>query len=457
MSYISQLKAKKILIIGAGATGSAVANYLKSVGSSFEVFDESQSKDPQQEVISQIADFSAYQLAIVSPGWKLEHPIIQNLKAESVEIISEIDFAWNLKNEINPDQKWLGLTGTNGKTTTVQMLESILTTAGVSAIACGNVGTTATEAVTSANKFTVLALELSSFQISWSSLPQYEAVAILNIAQDHIDWHGTFDEYANAKMKLLSQTKSAVLNLNDPEIILRGAGWGGRKIFFGFDTPQAGEIGIVEELIIDRAFVTSADSAEVIAELSDVKPAVPHNVANAMAAAGLALAIGVPHPLIKSGITNFKLDKHRLQTVLAKDGVDWVNDSKATNPHAATASLLSHLSNIWIAGGLAKGAKMDELIIRTASRIKAAIIIGKDGEIIAQALAKHAPDIAIHRVNSSSGASDLMDQVVKCAQEIASLGDTVLLAPACASMDQFSSYAERGDLFADSVSRLVSK
>jgi UDP-N-acetylmuramoylalanine--D-glutamate ligase len=195
----------------------------------------------------------------------------------------------------------------------------------------------------------------------------------------------------------------------------------------------------------------------VIAELSDVKPAVPHNVANAMAAAGLALAIGVPHPLIKIGITNFKLDKHRLQTVLAKDGVDWVNDSKATNPHAATASLLSHLSNIWIAGGLAKGAKMDELIIRTASRIKAAIIIGKDGEIIAQALAKHAPDIAIHRVNSSSGASDLMDQVVKCAQEIASLGDTVLLAPACASMDQFSSYAERGDLFADSVSRLVSK
>lgn len=457
MSYISQLKAKKILIIGAGATGSAVASYLKSVGSNFEIFDESQSENPQQEVVSQIADFSAYQLAIVSPGWKLEHPIIQNLKAKSVEIISEIDFAWNLKNELNPNQKWLGLTGTNGKTTTVQMLESILTTAGVSAIACGNVGTTATEAVTSANKFVVLALELSSFQISWSSLPQYEAVAILNIAQDHIDWHGTFDEYANAKIKLLSQAKSAVLNRNDPEIILRGAGWGGHKIFFGFDTPQAGEIGIVEELIIDRAFVTSTDSAEVIAELSDVKPAVPHNVANAMAAAGLALAIGVPHPLIKSGIANFKLDKHRLQTVLAKDGVDWVNDSKATNPHAATASLLSHLSNIWIAGGLAKGAKMDELIIRTASRIKAAIIIGKDGEIIAQALAKHAPDIAIHRIASSSSASDLMDQVVKCAQEISSLGDTVLLAPACASMDQFSSYAERGDLFADSVYRLVSK
>jgi UDP-N-acetylmuramoylalanine--D-glutamate ligase len=335
------------------------------------------------------------------------------------------------------------------------MLESILIAAGVSAIACGNVGTTAIEAVTSEKKFKVLALELSSFQISWSSLPKYEAVAILNIAQDHIDWHGSFDEYANAKIKLLSHTQTAVLNLNDPEIILRGASWNGRKIFFGFDTPQAGEVGIVEELIIDRAFVTTADAAEVIAEISDIKPAVPHNVANAMAAAAIALAIGVAHPLIKSGLSSFKLDKHRLQNVLTKDGIDWVNDSKATNPHAATASLLSHLSNIWIAGGLAKGAKMDELILRTASRMKAAIIIGKDGDLIATALKKHAPNVALYEISNSTGPSDLMDKVVTCALDIATLGDTVLLAPACASMDQFSSYAERGDLFAESVKKLV--
>jgi UDP-N-acetylmuramoylalanine--D-glutamate ligase len=146
-----------------------------------------------------------------------------------------------------------------------------------------------------------------------------------------------------------------------------------------------------------------------------------------------------------------------LQTVLAKDGVTWVNDSKATNPHAATASLLSHLSNIWIAGGLAKGAKMDDLVRRTASRIKAAIIIGKDGEEIASALEKFAPEVKIFRMPKTNGPEELMDQVVACAMDIAELGDTVLLAPACASMDQFSSYAHRGDLFAVSVANLAAK
>ncbi|CAB4735472.1 MAG: UDP-N-acetylmuramoyl-L-alanine--D-glutamate ligase [Actinobacteria bacterium] len=457
MSYIEELKAKNVLIVGGGTTGKSLANYLSSLDVSFTIFDENSTSSQGLEISTEIADFSVFALAIVSPGWRSDHSVIQNLHSHGVEVISELDFAWKLKSEINPGQKWLAVTGTNGKTTTIQMLESILIAAGVSGIACGNVGTTAVEAVTSEKKYDVLALELSSFQISWSNLPQYEAAGILNIAQDHIDWHGSFTEYANAKMKLLTQTKTAILNLNDPEIILRGSSFSGRKIFFGFDTPQAGEIGVVEELLIDRAFVASPDSAEVIAELSDVKPTVPHNVSNAMAAAGLALAIGIPHPLVKAGIANFELDKHRLQTVLSKNGITWVNDSKATNPHAATAALLSHLSNIWIAGGLAKGAKMEELVRRTASRIKAAIIIGKDGEEIASALAKFAPEVKIHRIAKSGSSDDLMDEVVACAKEIAVLGDTVLLAPACASMDQFTSYSHRGDLFAQSVAKLVAK
>ena len=457
MSYIEELKTKNILIVGGGTTGKSISNYLNSLGTSFSIFDENPGSTQGLESVTEINDYSIYDLAIVSPGWRLDHLVIQNLNSSGVEVISELDFAWTLKNEIAPEQTWVAVTGTNGKTTTIQMLESILVSAGVSGIACGNVGTTVVEAVTSEKKFDVLALELSSFQISWSSLPEYQAVAILNIAQDHIDWHGSFEEYANAKIKLLTQTKTALLNLNDPEIILRGASWSGRKIFFGFDSPQAGEIGLVEDLIIDRAFVASAESAEVIAELIDVKPAVPHNVSNAMAAAGLALAIGIPHPQVKAGIAKFELDKHRLQTVLSQDGITWVNDSKATNPHAATAALLSHLSNIWIAGGLAKGAKMDELVRRTASRIKAAIIIGKDGEEIATSLEKFAPNVKIYRIGNSESPDDLMNQVVTCAKEIAVSGDTVLLAPACASMDQFTSYAHRGDLFSQSVAGLVAK
>jgi len=457
MSYIAELKSKNILIVGGGTTGKAISNYLTGLGANFSIFDENSTTNPELEVVKEILDYAIYDLAIVSPGWRQDHSVISNLQSNGVEVISELDFAWTLKSELSPNQTWLAVTGTNGKTTTIQMLESILISAGVSGIACGNVGTTVVEAVTSGKNFDVLALELSSFQISWSSLPEYKAVAILNIAPDHIDWHGSFDEYANAKIKLLTQTKVALLNLNDPEIILRGASWSGRKIFFGFDTPQAGEIGLVEELLIDRAFVTSTESAEVIAELADVKPAVPHNVSNAMAAAGLALAIGIGHPQVKTGIANFKLDKHRLQTVLSQDGITWVNDSKATNPHAATAALLSHLSNIWIAGGLAKGAKMDDLVRRTASRIKAAIIIGKDGEEIASTLEKFAPEVKIYRIAKSDNPNDLMDQVVSRAKEIAVLGDTVLLAPACASMDQFKSYAHRGDLFSQSVTKLVTK
>jgi UDP-N-acetylmuramoylalanine--D-glutamate ligase len=457
MSYIAELKSKNILILGGGTTGKAISNYLTGLGANFSIFDENSTTNPELEVVKEILDYAIYDLAIVSPGWRQGHSVISNLQSNGVEVISELDFAWTLKSELSPNQTWLAVTGTNGKTTTIQMLESILISAGVSGIACGNVGTTVVEAVTSGKNFDVLALELSSFQISWSSLPEYKAVAILNIAPDHIDWHGSFDEYANAKIKLLTQTKVALLNLNDPEIILRGASWSGRKIFFGLDTPQAGEIGLVEELLIDRAFVTSTESAEVIAELADVKPAVPHNVSNAMAAAGLALAIGIGHPQVKTGIANFKLDKHRLQTVLSQDGITWVNDSKATNPHAATAALLSHLSNIWIAGGLAKGAKMDDLVRRTASRIKAAIIIGKDGEEIASTLEKLAPEVKIYRISKSDNPNDLMDQVVSRAKEIAVLGDTVLLAPACASMDQFKSYAHRGDLFSQSVTKLVTK
>lgn len=457
MSYVAELKARNILIVGGGTTGKSLANYLSSLGANFTVFDEKSTTQHGLDVVTEIGDYSIYDLAIVSPGWRQDHSVIANLQSAGVEILSEIDFAWNLKTEINPDQIWVAVTGTNGKTTTIQMLESIFIASGVSGIACGNVGITVVDALTGGNKFDVLALELSSFQISWSSLPQYHAVAVLNIAPDHIDWHGSFDEYANAKLKLLTQSKSALLNLNDPEIILRSASWTGRKVFFGFDSPQAGEIGLVEELLIDRAFVSSSDTAEVIAELADVKPAVPHNVSNAMAAAGLALALGISHPKVKSGIAKFELDKHRLQTVLSKDGITWVNDSKATNPHAATAALLSHLSNIWIAGGLAKGAKMDDLVRRTASRIKAAIIIGKDGEQIATALEKNAPDVKIYRMSKSGSPEELMDQVVACAKVIAELGDTVLLAPACASMDQFTSYSHRGDLFSQSVANLVAK
>ncbi len=454
MSFLGELSSKKVLLVGAGTTGAGVIEFLAERVSELQIFDEKVSEISGRKVLHDLPSGSI-DLAVISPGWKKSHPAIEKLRQSGVEILSELDLAWLVKEELNPGQKWVAITGTNGKTTTVQMLETILKEAKISAIACGNVGFPAIAAVADPANFELLLLELSSFQIDWAELPNFEAVAILNIAEDHIDWHGSFTNYANAKLKLLEKTKCAILNLSDPEIILRSASWAGKKIFFGLDTPQPGEIGLVEELLVDRAFVTSPDAAELFAELSDIKPTVPHNVANAMAAGGIALALGVAHPVVKAGLASFELDHHRLELVKTSNDINWVNDSKATNPHAASAALASHLSNIWIAGGLAKGAKMDLLVQKSAPRIKAAILIGSDRELIAQALIKYAPDISIHRIDMTGSSQELMDLVVSKAIELAQPGDTVLLAPACASMDQFKSYAERGTSFESSVNRLV--
>ena len=450
MSFIQSLAGQKIAVIGAGVTGSAVLDFLITRGIAADLFDES-APGARRSVES------TYDLAIVSPGWRPDNPILLELQSRGCQLISEIDFAWKVKEEIAPGQKWIGLTGTNGKTTTIQMMQSIFDYSSKTGIACGNVGDPVISVLASGEQYDFLALELSSFQLEWSDLPRYEAVALLNIAPDHIDWHGSFDSYAMAKLKLLGATNLAVINGEDSESVLRATAWPGRKIFYFLGTPQAGELGLVENLLIDRAFTLDTSEAIDFAELSDIHPTVPHNVSNAMAAAGLALAIGLTHEEIRMGLKNFTLDRHRLELILERDGISWVNDSKATNPHAAAAALMSHISSIWIAGGLAKGAAMGPLVERCGLRIKAAILIGQDASIIATALTKFAPHVPYFIMPFNGDSLELMRDVVSKAQELAVSGDTVLLAPACASMDQFNDYADRGEKFAGMVRDLVGR
>lgn len=448
MSYLKALASKKIAVIGAGVTGSAVMDFLATRGIKADLFDE-RTSDAKRSVQSK------YDLAIVSPGWRRDNPILSSLRVEGCELLSEIDFSWLVKEEIAPNQKWIALTGTNGKTTTIQMVQSIFDYSSISGVACGNVGDPVISVLASGESYDFLALELSSFQLEWSHLPRYEAVALLNIAPDHIDWHGSFDSYALAKVKLLEASKVAIINGQDSESVIRSTSWQGKKIFYFLDTPQPGELGLVENLLLDRAFTGDSSLAIDFAELSDIHPSVPHNVANAMAAAGLALAIGTTHEEIRSGLRNFTLDRHRLELVLERDGITWINDSKATNPHAAAAALMSHISSIWIAGGLAKGAVMAPLIQRCALRIKVAILIGQDAAIIATALSKHAPQIPYFILPYSGDSQELMRDVVSKAKELAVSGDTVLLAPACASMDQFADYADRGEKFIAAIREVV--
>ena len=448
MSYLKALASKKIAVIGAGVTGSAVMDFLATRGIKADLFDE-RTSDAKRSVQSK------YDFAIVSPGWRRDNPILSSLRVEGCELLSEIDFSWLVKEEIAPNQKWIALTGTNGKTTTIQMVQSIFDYSSISGVACGNVGDPVISVLASGESYDFLALELSSFQLEWSHLPRYEAVALLNIAPDHIDWHGSFDSYALAKVKLLEASKVAIINGQDSESVIRSTSWQGKKIFYFLDTPQPGELGLVENLLLDRAFTGDSSLAIDFAELSDIHPSVPHNVANAMAAAGLALAIGTTHEEIRSGLRNFTLDRHRLELVLERDGITWINDSKATNPHAAAAALMSHISSIWIAGGLAKGAVMAPLIQRCALRIKVAILIGQDAAIIATALSKHAPQIPYFILPYSGDSQELMRDVVSKAKELAVSGDTVLLAPACASMDQFADYADRGEKFIAAIREVV--
>jgi UDP-N-acetylmuramoylalanine--D-glutamate ligase len=449
MSFVTELSGKSCLVIGAGVTGRAVHEALLKFGALSKIFDEKVSG--KNDVINELP--TGIELAIVSPGWKMDHPTILKLKSAGTKVIGEIDFAWQVKQVLAPNQKWIALTGTNGKTTTIKMIESIFQAAKVNGVACGNVGQTVIASVCAEKPFEYLAIELSSFQIQWSELPRYQSVAVLNIAEDHIDWHGSFEEYAAAKLKLLKQADKSFINKSDPELVKRV----GKEtvIWFSLETPNPNELGLVENLLIDRTFSPTPSQANEIAELVDITPTAPHNVLNALAASALVLSIGVKYEAIKLGLRNFSPDHHRMELVLSKNEINWIDDSKATNPHAAAASLLSYFQIIWIAGGLAKGASMDELVSRCAKRIKSVILIGQDRELISDAFAKFSPTTEIVRVDQTTDSKQLMNDVVMQAIKLAKPGDTVLLAPACASMDQFDSYVERGQLFAQAVKAQV--
>jgi len=448
---------QRFLVLGAGVTGSAVAKSLQARGGIVSIADDNAPDAIKPDAV----DLHNFDSVVISPGWRQDHPLVTKVLASNLNILNEIDLAWQIRSEVAPGQKWLALTGTNGKTTTVEMTAKILQTAGLKAVACGNVGDTVIDAVDRTDPYDYLVLELSSFQLHWSKQAQFVSAAILNIADDHLDWHGDFNSYADAKFSILDRAAIAVLNADDGEVVKRANRFTDRKVFFSLETPAPGEIGVVEELLVDRAFVPDPQQASMLCELADIKPTVPHNVSNALAASALARSIDVPHEVIQKALQEFRPGRHRIETVFESDSIAWVDDSKATNPHAAAASLMSHLSVIWIAGGLAKGADMNALVQRCKGRIKTAILIGADRQLIADALTQHAPEIPQMIIDAPADyvrggqSNGLMEAVVAAALEKVSAGDTVLMAPACASMDQFISYADRGDRFAAAVKKLV--
>jgi len=402
-------------------------------------------------------------LLVVSPGFRPDAPLLVQARERGVPVWGEVELAWRLRDPEHP-APWLCVTGTNGKTTTVQMLDSILRAAGLRSVAAGNVGLPLTEAVMDPEPYDVIAVELSSFQLHYVSSMAAESAAVLNFAEDHLDWYAGeagLEGYARDKGRIYHGVERAcVYNAADPttEQLVRDADVveGARAIGFTLGTPSVGMVGLVEDMLVDRAFIEERQSsAAELCAISDLASSAPHFVANALAAAALARAHGISQAAVRDGLRAFRPDGHRIAVVAEHSGVTWVDDSKATNPHAAQSSLAAYDPVVWVAGGLAKGAGFDELVRTVGDRLRAVVLIGRDRAVIAEALARHAPDVPVIEVTAGEtgpvDGADLMGRVVGAAAAAARPGDTVLLAPGCASMDQFTDYAARGDAFAAAV------
>jgi UDP-N-acetylmuramoylalanine--D-glutamate ligase len=453
-----QFAGRTVLVCGVAFAGEAAARALLARGASVLLTDR-RTTDAVAPLEAAGAKFlgeldtlpPGVDLLWVTPGVPPSHPLPQAALAAGIEVIGEIELAWRLRD--SHAAPWLAVTGTNGKTTTVRMLESILLAAGLRAAAVGNVGVSIIDAVTAPTPHDVLAVEMSSYQLHWSSTIEPAAGALLNLAPDHLDWHGSMGTYALTKTKVWD-SPVAIGNLDDPDVaeLLNGAASRaqGRKIGFTLSAPRPGRLGVADGMLVDRAF--SHDPVELIAA-AEIKPAGPHNVANALAAAALARAHGVDAVAVRAGLRAFEPDPHRNQVVADRAGVRYVDDSKATNPHAALASLLSYEPIVWIAGGQLKDAPVDDLVAATASRLRAVVLLGADRAVIRGALARHAPEIPVIEVARTDDGA--MTEVVATAAGLARPGDTVLLAPAAASYDMFAGYAARGAAFTTAIDALA--
>jgi UDP-N-acetylmuramoylalanine--D-glutamate ligase len=313
----------------------------------------------------------------------------------------------------------------------------------------------------------LFAVELSSFQLHWAPSLRPEAGVVLNIAEDHLDWHGTMDAYARDKARVLNG-RVAVVGLDDPVAAgLLSAAAAPVRVGFRLGEPAAGELGVRDGVLVDNAFGEQL----ALAEAASIPFAGPVGVLDALAAAALARAVDVPPEAIAEALAGFQVGRHRAEVIDVVDGVTYVDDSKATNPHAARASIAAYPRVVWIAGGLLKGASVDELVRAVANRLVGAVLIGNDRSLIRHALSRHAPDVPVvelvagedsgvfGRIESNEAdvnhVTRLMTAVVEAARGLAGPGDTVLLAPAGASFDQFSGYGQRGDAFASAVSALT--
>ncbi|MGY4869526.1 UDP-N-acetylmuramoyl-L-alanine--D-glutamate ligase [Mycolicibacterium elephantis] len=463
------VRGARVLVTGAGLTGRSVSAVLEPTGVRLTICDD----DPLalQRLITPAtvvttaeaeAHISDYALVVTSPGFSPDTPVLAAAARAGVPIWGDVELAWRLDRagRFGPPRRWLVVTGTNGKTTTTSMLHAMLVAAGRRAVLCGNIGNPVLDVL--AEPSDILAVELSSFQLHWAPSLRPDAGVVLNVAEDHLDWHGSLAAYARDKARVLDG-RVAVVGLDDPVAAsLLETAAAPVRTGFRLGEPAPGELGVRDGTVIDNAF---GDQVR-LAEVASIPLAGPIGVLDALGAAALARAVDVPAGAIAAALSGFEVGRHRAEVVATVDGVTYVDDSKATNPHAAQASIAAYPRVVWIAGGLLKGASVEGLVASVADRLVGAVLIGRDREFIANALSRHAPNVPVvtpvtgedFGMLGANGTDEtgraVMSAVVAAARDLATPGDTVLLAPAGASFDQFSSYGHRGDAFAEAVHAL---
>jgi len=488
-SWHADWRGLRVAVLGLSVTGFSVADTLAELGADVSVFTEKADDEyarllpvigvrlhvgPLASAPSELIDF-APDVVVASPGFPPSHPVIAWTRAQGIALWGDVELAWRVRDKVVRDDgrpaDWILITGTNGKTTTTRLTAEMLVAGGLRAAPVGNIGTPVLDAVRDPQGFDALVVELSSHQLWYlnqqsgdQALSPHAAVC-LNLADDHLEWHGSARAYRDAKAGVYARTRVACV-YNKADVVTRemveeaDVVEGARAIGFDLGVPGPSDLGVVDGILVDRAFLeeraTSALELTTVADLAARGLAAPHVVANILAASALARSLGVAPAAIHDALEGFTLDPHRIQVVAAHGGVTWVDDSKATNPHAAASSLSAYPGAVWVVGGLLKGVDLSDLVRSRGAHTRAVIVIGTERADIVAAFGRHAPAVPLFEVDHTE-TEDVMARVVDLAAGVARDGDTVLLAPAAASFDQFASYSDRGEQFAAAVRAWIAR
>ena len=479
----------RVAVLGLSVTGFSVADTLTELGAEVLVLTESASDEYRKllpvigatlrlgsldEVPAELIAF-APEVVIASPGFPPSHAVIRWAQESDAALWGDVELAWRVRDKVvradGRPAPWILVTGTNGKTTTTRMTASMLVEAGLRAAPCGNIGVPVLDAVRDPQGFDALVVELSSHQLWYLSLsaPAGQLVphasVCLNVADDHFVWHGGAEAYREAKAIVYRNTTvacvynksdAATLQMVEDADVTEGA----RAIGFDLGVPGRSDLGVVDGILVDRAFLE--ERANSALELTTVEAldaqglAAPHLVQNILAAAALSRSLDASPAAIRAAMTEFRLDPHRAEVVARHGGIVWIDDSKATNPHAAASSLRAHPGAVWVVGGDLKGVELDDLIGGAGRSARAAVVIGLERRTVLTAFERHAPAVPVFEVIPDD-TGEVMSRVVELTAGIAHDGGTVLLAPAAASFDQFRSYEDRGHRFAEAVRHWISR